>query len=79
MAPASGSVAVTVVTAVLFSATLTAAVAPAPFEVIDGRLVLVGDGDGDGLGVGQGAVGDLDHDIVDIVAAGVGRRLEVRR
>ena len=36
MSPASGSVAVTVVTAVLFSATSSAAVAPPQFEVIAG-------------------------------------------
>ena len=42
VAPASGSVAVTVVTAVLFSATETAAVAPAPLEVMTGAsLTLV--------------------------------------
>ena len=38
-----------------------------------GIVVDVGDGDGDGLGVGQGAVGDLHGDVVDIVAAGIGR------
>jgi len=38
--PASASVAVTVVTAVPFSATETLAVAPAPFEVITGALSL---------------------------------------
>ena len=36
MVPASGSAAVTVVTAVEFSATLTDALAPAPLEVITG-------------------------------------------
>jgi hypothetical protein len=36
VAPASGSVDITVVTAVLFSVTLTAAEAPPPFEVIVG-------------------------------------------
>src|SRR3954469_21828466 len=41
-APASGSVAVTVVTVAVFSATLTAAVAPPPFDVIaGGSLTLV--------------------------------------
>jgi hypothetical protein len=40
VAPASASDAVTVVTAVVFSATLTAAVAPPPFELIAGVLSL---------------------------------------
>ena len=42
VAPASGSVAVTVVTAVVFSATEAAAVAPPPFDVMTGAsLTLV--------------------------------------
>ena len=44
-----------------------------------GIVVDVGDGDRDVLGVGIGAVGDLHLDVVDVVAAGVGGGLEVRR
>ena len=40
MAPASASLAVTVVTAVVFSAMLTAAVAPPPLELMTGGLSL---------------------------------------
>ena len=70
----------TVVTAVVFSATLTAARGAAAVRGDDrGVVVDVGDRDGDGLGVGQGAVGDLHRDVVDIVAAGIGRALGVRR
>ena len=43
------------------------------------RTGYVGDGDRDVLGVGIGAVGDLHLHVVDIVAAGVGRDLEVGR
>ncbi len=43
-----------------------------------GVVVDVGDGDRDVLGVGVGAVGHLHLDVVDVVAAGVGRRLGVR-
>ena len=66
------------VTAVVFSATLTAAVAPPPFEVMTGALSLTfGDGDGDVLDVGIGAVRDLHLHVVDVVAAGVGGSLGV--
>ena len=68
----------TVVTAVAFSATLTAARGAAAVRGDDRRVVVdVGDRDRDGLGVGQGAVGDLHRDVVDVVAAGIGRGLEV--
>ena len=66
------------VTAVAFSATLTAAVAPPPFEVMTGALslTLVTVTAMSWVSV-IGAVGDLHLDVVDIVAAGVGRGLEV--
>ena len=38
----------------------------------DIELVDVGDGDRDGLGVGCNSVGDLDDNIVNVVATGVG-------
>ena len=50
----SGSVARTVVTAVAFSLTVIAAVAPPPFEVITGASLTLADGDRERLGVGRG-------------------------
>ena len=76
MAPGSGSVAVTVVTAVAFSASVIAAVAPPPFEVMTGAsltLVTVTAR----AWVSVGAVGDLHGHVVDVVAAGIGRRFEI--
>jgi len=53
-------------------------VVPAPFEVITGALSFdIVDCDGNGLDVSQGAIGDLDGDVVDIVGAGIGRVLVV--
>src|SRR5262249_57340209 len=47
----------------------------------DGRRVVVdvGDRDGNGLGVGVGAVRHLHLHVVDVVAAGIGGSLGVRR
>ena len=39
----------------------------------------VGDGDGNGLGIGEASVGNLDLDVVDVVAARIGYRFEVWR
>ena len=67
------------VTAVLFSATLTVAVAPPPFEVMTGAsfaLVTV-----TAIACVSASVPSrhLHDDVVDVVGAGIGRRLEVRR
>ena len=62
----SASVASTVVTAVVFSATLTEALAPPPLEVMTGAFVDVGDGDGDRLGVGR-CRRTPDRHVVDVV------------
>jgi hypothetical protein len=59
---------------VVFSATLAVALL-----VITGVLSFRGDRHGDGLGAGQRAVAHLDGHVVDVVAAGVGGRFEVRR
>ena len=44
----------------------------------DWRFIDIGDGDGHGLGRGIGAIGSADRDVIDIVAAGIGWRFEVR-
>ncbi|MEZ5728589.1 MAG: hypothetical protein R3E48_11595 [Burkholderiaceae bacterium] len=68
------------VTAVVFSATLSAADAPPPSEVMTGALSLTGSHrHADGLGVGAArAIVGLDRDVVDVVGASIGRRFIVR-
>ena len=69
---ASGSETVTVMTAVVFSATDTRSTGER------GCFIDIGDGDGDGLVGGERAIGDLDGDVVDVVGT-VGRALVVER
>ena len=70
----------TVVTAVVFSATLTAAVAPPPSLVITGLLSLTAVTVTAIACVSvKRAVADLHDHVVDVVGARVGRRFVVRR